>query len=146
MTGKPKTARAALDRLADALVEDILSASDEDILTEFRESDGDPERNATDMRALFEKGLIAANKKRLAAARAGAAASRRPTGAPAPAIDIATARARLRAALDAPNFPHKLTLAARKESELSDADILSMLDDLRELGVLLPEDSGSDSD
>ncbi len=147
MTGKPKTARAALDRLADALVEDILNASDEDILAEFRESGGDPERNASDMRALFEKGLIAANKKRLATAKAGAAASRRPpTGAPTAAIDIAAARARLRAALDAPNFPHKLTLAARKESELSDADILSMLDDLRELGVLPPEDGGSDGD
>jgi hypothetical protein len=48
-------AQAALDRLADALVEDILSASDEDILAEFRESGGDSERNATDMRALFEK-------------------------------------------------------------------------------------------
>jgi hypothetical protein len=145
MTGKLKTARAALDRLTDALVEDILNASDENILAEFRESDGDPERNATDMRALFEKGLIAANKKRLAAAKAGVSASRQlPTRKPAPAIDIAAARARLRAALDAPNFPHKLTLAARKESELSDADILSMLEDLRELGVLPPEDDRSD--
>lgn len=143
MTGEPKTVRAALDRLVDALVEDILSASDEDILAELRETEGDPERHAADMRARFEKSLIAANKSKLAAARAGVAASRRAAGMPAPAIDIAAARARLRAALDMPGVAQRLTLAARKESEMSDADILSMLDDLRELGILPPEDGGN---
>lgn len=144
MTGKPKTERSALDRLADALVEDILSASDKDILAELRETGSDPERHAADMRARFEKSLIAANKRRLAAARAGVAASHLPAGMPVPAIDIGVARARLRAALNVPGVGQKLTLAARKESELSDADILSMLDDLRELGVL-PEDGGNGS-
>ncbi len=142
MTGKPKTERAALDRLADALVEDILNASDGDILAEFLETVGDPERNAADTRARFEKSLIAANKKRLAAARAGVASSRRAGGVLPPAIDVAAARIRLRAALDTPAVAQQLTLAARKESELSDADILSMLEDLRELGVLPPEDAG----
>ena len=142
MTGKPKAAHTALDRLVDALVEDILSASDEDILAELRETEGDPERHAADMRARFEKSLIAANKSKLAAARAGVAASR-PAGTPTPAVDIAAARARLRAVLDLPGVAQKLTLAARKESEMSDADILSMLDDLRELGVLPPEDGGN---
>jgi hypothetical protein len=146
MTGTPKTARAALDRLANALVEDILCASDEDILAEFQEDHGDPERHAAGMCALFERNLIAANKGRLEAARAGVAANRRPTGAAASVADIANARARIRAVLDAPGFPHKLTLAARKESELSDADILGMLDDLRELGVLPPEDNVGGSD
>lgn len=140
MTGNLKTAHSALDRLADALVEDILNTSDEDILAEFQESQGDPERHAADMRALFEKGLIAANKQRLAAAKAGVAANRRTTGAAVPTSDMAKARARLRAVLDTPGLPHTLTLAARKESELSDSDILGMLDDLRELGVLPPED------
>lgn len=140
MTGNPKTARAALDRLADVLVEDILSASDEDILAEFRETHGEPEAHAADMRVLFEKSLIAANKRYLTAAKAGVAASHRPAGARVPTIDIAKARARLRAVLDAPGLPHQLTLAARKESELSDTDILSILDDLQELGVLPPDD------
>lgn len=143
MTGKPKTARTALDRLADVLVEDILSASDEDILAQFGETDGDPERHAADMRARFETSLIAANKKRLAAAKAGVAATRRLADGPAPTVDIAAARARLRAALDTPGLAQKLTLAARKENELSDADILSMIDDLRELGVLPPDDGGN---
>lgn len=140
MTGNSRTARSALDRLADALVEDILNTSDEDILAEFQESQGDPERNAVDMRSRFEKCLIAANKQRLAAAKAGVAANRLTTGGRASIIDMAKARARLRAVLDAPSLPPTLTLAARNESELSDSDILGMLDDLRELGVLPPED------
>lgn len=140
MTVNSKTVRSALDRLTDALVDDILNMSDEDILAEFQESQGDPERHAADMRALFEKGLIAAHKQHLAVARAGVAADRRKAGGPAPAIDMTKARACLRVVLDTPGLPHKLTLAARKESELSDSDILSMLDDLRELGVLPPED------
>lgn len=142
MTGKPKSERAALDRLADALVEDILSATDKDILAELREAGDDPERHAADMRARFEKSLIAANKGRLAAARAGVAASHLPASMPVPAIDIGIARARLRAALDVPGVRQRLTLAARKESELSDADIISMLEDLQELGLLL-EDGGA---
>ena len=62
MTGKSRTGRA-LGRLAEALVDDIMNASDEEILAEFLETDGDLERHAADMRALFEKALIAANKK-----------------------------------------------------------------------------------
>lgn len=142
MIGKPKTALGALDLLVDTLVEDILSAPDEDILAEMRESETDLEAYAADMRALFEKNLIVANKKKLAAARAGVASVQRQAGGASAVIDIAAARARLRAVLDAPGVVGKLTVAARKESELSDADILSMLDDLRELGVLT-DDGGN---
>ena len=53
MTGKSRTGRA-LGRLAEALVDDIMNAF---------ETDGDLEHHAADMRALFEKALIAANKK-----------------------------------------------------------------------------------
>lgn len=145
MSGRPKSERVALDRLADLLVEDILGTTDEDILAEFRETDGDPERHAGDMRARFETSLIAANKKLLATARAGVAASHAPLSEPEQAVDIAAARARLRAALNKSELAQQLTLAARKEGEMSDADVLSMLDDLRELGVLPPDDGGSES-
>ena len=46
MTGKGKKEHAALDRLADVLVDDILSASVEEILAEFRETHGDSDHNA----------------------------------------------------------------------------------------------------
>lgn len=135
--------REGLDRLADDLVDNILSASDEEVLTEFRESQGDPDRHVADMRALFEASVLAAKKRRLAQAKAGAQAQRETRNITARPPDMAAARRRLRAILDDPTAQHGLTLAARKESELSDADILSLLDDLRELGVPLP-DGGSD--
>ena len=117
--------------------------SDEDILAEFGATEGDPEHYAASMRLLFEKCLIAANKKKLTLAKAGVAASREPVGRPTAAINIGAARARLRATLDLPGVEQSITLAARKESELSDADILSILDDLRELGVIPSEDDGN---
>jgi hypothetical protein len=145
MIGKGKKERAALDRLADFLVDGILSASDEDILAEFRELHGDPDHNATEMRVLFEKSVIISNKKRLATAKAGVVENRRSSRlSTAKAIDIRAARARLRRIVNEPNLPLKITLAARKENELSDADIVGILDDLRELGILTSDDSQDD--
>jgi hypothetical protein len=140
MSREGKKERDALDRMADGFVEDILSASDDEILAEFGEVCGDPDRNAVDMRALFEKSFLLSNKRRLAAAKAGVANSHSLPKASAPPVDIQTARARLRAIIDTPGLPQKITLAARKENELSDQDILGMLEDLRELGILPTDD------
>ena len=139
MTGKDKKERAALARLADAFVDDILQASDEEILAEFTESHGAPAKNAADMRALFERTVLATNKRRLKAAQAGVAANRVPTNV-TPPIDIAEARQKLRRILASGTPVAKLTLAARNEDELSDSDVLGMLEDLRELGALPPDD------
>lgn len=143
MTDNPSKERKALMRLADALVEDILSTPDEDILAEFQETGGDPEFNAAEMRDLFERGMLIANKRRLADAKAGAAASRGTTSSSAMTdpVDINVARARLRGLLAKSGT---LTLAARKESELSDNDILGMLEDLRELGIISDIDDVDD--
>jgi len=141
MTGKSKG--DDLDRLTDSLVEDLFEMADADVLAEFREEGGDPDAHASEMRKRFEKTLIAANKGRLAEAKAGVAAERE-SGRPTPVIDIAAARAKLRSILSMPNASQKLTLAARKESELSDDDIRSMMQDLTELGVITEDgDSGT---
>jgi hypothetical protein len=63
MTGKEKSARVALDRLADAFVEDILNMSDEEILAEFQEDHGDPDQHEKELRDLFEKAVAIANKR-----------------------------------------------------------------------------------
>jgi hypothetical protein len=141
MIGKGKKERAALDRLADFLVDDILNVSDEDVLAEFREAHGDLDQNTADMQALLEKSILLSNKKRLAAAKMGAVESRRPSlvSSSSP-IDMQAARVRLRKLIEAPGVPQKITLAARKESELSDADVIGMLEDLRELGIISADD------
>src|SRR5258706_12273656 len=66
-----KKERTPLDRLKQALVDDLLRETDQQILDEFHELHGSPDANAAQMSALFEKTVLIANKPRLAAARAG---------------------------------------------------------------------------
>jgi len=140
MTQNSRAGRDALDRLAAALVQDTIEASDAEILAEFREDGGDPEHYAVSMRDLFERIVLWANKRRLDAARAEVAAGRGGRRTLMAPLNIAEARLRLRAVLGVPGVAQVLTFAARKENELSDADVLGMLEDLRELGVL-PDDA-----
>jgi hypothetical protein len=146
MIGKGKKERAALGRLTEFLVDDILKLSDEDVLDEFKEIYGDPDANAAELRAIFEKSVLLSNKERLAIARMGVVKNARPSAlaGEATAIDMQSARARLRALIDTPGLRSKITLAARKEGELSDDDILGMLEDLRELGILPPDDESGE--
>jgi hypothetical protein len=143
MTDAGKKGRKALARLADVLVDDLLAASDQEVVAEFVETQGDAAKNAEAMRMLFEKSVLKANKNRLHAAQAGLAADRAAPEEPK-IVNMANVRARLKRALA--NCPPevKVTLAARNESELSDADVLGMLQDLEELGIVVPNDE-SDS-
>jgi hypothetical protein len=129
-----KEAQKALQGLRRVMADDIMEASDEEILAQFAEDVGSPEENAARMRVLFEKTVLLANKGRLQAARAGMAASR--VSDAASPMPIGEARARLRKVLDAHAHDKSFTLAARKESELTDADVLDMLEAMRELGLL----------
>lgn len=146
MTGKRQSDRDALDRLADALVEDILDASDQDILAETKEDNGDPTAVVAGVRALFEKAVATTAKARLAAARLAVAADRNRVAAVTP-FDPAKARVRLDriVANDDPETARKLTLAARKGEGLSDDDVRGMLEDMEELGIL-PADDQTDGE
>ncbi|UGX89564.1 hypothetical protein G6321_00002040 (plasmid) [Bradyrhizobium barranii subsp. barranii] len=130
----PDDTKAGLRRLKLAMVDDLLKASDQGVLAQFTEDFGSAEANAKHMREAFEKTILLANKDRLHAARAGVSASRVPS--PAPAIPIAEARARLRQVMAAHADDQTFTLAARKESELTDADVLDMLEAMRDLGLI----------
>jgi hypothetical protein len=137
MTVKSDKAGRPIDRLADEFVEDILNMSEDEVLAEFREDGGDPERHAAEMRSMLENSLLAANKARMNAAKAGVVSSRRAAkGLSAPVVDIADARARLRTVIARADSIPGLTLAARKEDELSDSDVVGMLEELAELGLL----------
>jgi ParB-like chromosome segregation protein Spo0J len=142
MTDTDKKARESLGRLVDVLVEDVLAASDDEILAEFAEMHGDLAKNSAEMRALFEKSVLKANKDRLREAKAGLAASRA-AAPPSKIVSMENVRERLRRTLAScpPNV--KLTLAARNENELSDADVLGMLEDLEELGITMLDDEST---
>ena len=140
MTGDKKKERDALNRLADALVEDILNASDEEVLAEAEEDGIDPGRLAGHLRDVFERAVADAGKQKLAAARQGAGNARR-SRAPVVRIDHADARRRFEAMIaEDPKLTEKLTLAARKGEGQSDRDIDSAIEDLAELGAFDEED------
>ena len=135
MSDKDDKARKALERLDEEFVDDILEASDEEILAEFRKHHGDPAQYAAAMRARFEKTAITANKGRLKAARAALDAASETKLPAAAAIDMAAARRRLRGIFASGAAAGKLTIAARNENELTDEDIATIIADLRELGL-----------
>lgn len=93
------------------------------------------------MRSFVDKAIISANKNRLAAAKAGIAADRKPVRAATVLVDIAEARRRLQSIGKTSNLQNLITMAARNETELSDSDVLSMYEDMLELGILSPDDS-----
>lgn len=136
--------RETLSRLVDELVEDLFATPDQELLSEFADMPGGAAKNAEEMRALFEQSILKTNKERLKAAKAGAAASRA-SRSHANVSDLTDVRQRFRRTLAACPPEVKLTLAARNENELSDADMLGMLQDLEELGIIVPQDRGGKS-
>ena len=145
MTGGQKKERSALDRLADALVDDILNASDEDILAEAAEDGIDPAQLATDMRDLFARTEMETGKAKLAVAKRAAADSQQ-SGSTVIKIDRSETRRRYDAMIARDhNLTEKLTLAARKgkDQDQSESDIDSAIEDLTELGAF--EEEGNDT-
>ena len=144
MTGKQSEEREALLRLADAMAEDAFTASDADIEAEAIEDGEDLRAVPAKMLALFERAESEAGKSRMAEARR-ALETQRSAAPRALRLDPTKARARLQRALEqSPETAKKLTLAARKGEDLSDEDVLGMLEDLEELGIIPPEGDEGD--
>lgn len=139
MTGNPKDAQDALRRLADSLAEDILSASDREVLEGATEIYGDPHKLAAEMLKLFEQTANEQGKAKLAAARVAVSAGRHRQVSHVRRMGAAEARQLFQQIIATdPEAARRLTLAARKGEEPSDEDVQSMLEDFEELGVLPP--------
>lgn len=130
-----------LENLDDALIDDLLATRDSDFLEEVKASGRDPRAAADRVRAIVEQGRTLAAKSKLRAAKAAVAASRATSARIPSLLDAAHARQLLKElSANDPQFRKKMTLAARNEEELSDDDVLGIIGDLRELGVLPDED------
>ncbi len=138
---KRQNHREMLDNLADTLVADILTASDEDILAEAEEDTGSAVAEANRVRDILKTAQTIAAKKRLAAARAAVEQQKcRQQGRKVISLSPAQARNTLAAVLqNHPESTQEFTLAARKGKDLSDSDVQHMLEDLQELGLYDPE-------
>jgi hypothetical protein len=133
MTRKNKSQPAALDRLTDALLEDIFATSDADLLAEAQ-ADGD-DGEAVGRRA-FERASRTVAFNRLTGSK-DPAQSRRLTPANIRALDPKTARSWLdKFVASDPETAGQLNDAADRGNELSDDDVYGILEVLQERGVL----------
>lgn len=127
--------------LSDALVDRILELSDHEILAEAKEDGEDARLIAESVRALFEKAVAANAKSRLSEAKAAVQMDRRRNQSTS-TMSVAEARERLQHLIA--NNPKALSMAARKaEGELSESEIIGLIEDLEDLGGAPPQ-SGND--
>jgi hypothetical protein len=125
--------RAPLDRLTDALVEDILATPDADLLNEAQ---ADDDNGATVARRAFERASRTIALRRLAANRRSAR-GRRAAGANIRALDPKTARGWLEEYIAShPDAARKVSGALAARDRLSDEDVYGMLEALQRRGVL----------
>lgn len=121
------------DSLLNMLVDDILDASDEDILEELR-AEGlnlcDVAKNAS---GLVQNVVYEHNQNALEEARAAMLFNKQSTQPSLRVSDMKMKRAILKT-LNAND--NGVTLAARKEADLSDRDVDSLLHNMLELGII----------
>lgn len=132
MSGRPTKDEEALRRLEDALIEDIGTASDGEILAEAKEDGIDPAATAQHTLSLLRAAEARVGKAKLAAAKAGVAAARKLSLVHGGA-DLDRGKVRLAPANDT---VRELTLAARNGGKQSDRDLETLAEDLAELEAL----------
>lgn len=136
MTGNKNEYEAMLIRLADALVDDMMELTDEEIMAEAAEEYGDPLRAADEAQGIIDRAFVLAGKERLRSANAGVRFKK------APKLKVMSFAKQDKVAIirkvivEARRGKMCLTLAARKEEELADANLDAKLEGLVELGVI----------
>ncbi|MDP1644421.1 MAG: hypothetical protein Q8L71_02815 [Thiobacillus sp.] len=142
MTGKKRNPSEELERLADALVEDILNATNQEILDEAQVDYGNAKVGADEIRALFQLARTKVAKGRLETARNGLAADRAKGMGKVLPFDIAKSRQIVsKFAANDSELQGRLTMAARMGEELSDQDIQGIIEDMIKLGILTEDGS-----
>lgn len=139
-TPRKPTAREELERIEDALVETLLSASEGDLREELTAAGSDPDACIAEIEATIASAREESSQRRLEGARAALAAWRAKSGR----IDEAEregARARLeRLRATDRELDAKMMMAARKGEGLSERDLEGLLEDMAELERLERED------
>lgn len=122
MTTKPTN---PIDNFVDALVDELIAMPDDELL-----EGADPAAVRDHGLQMLRAAALEAGRRRLAAARAGAAlAQESRTGAARPEVSPDEARRYLAKVSNDPKF----TLAARNLSELSDEEVLRLYEQARSL-------------
>ncbi|MGH7121484.1 MAG: hypothetical protein ACREFP_21255 [Acetobacteraceae bacterium] len=135
-TSKKPTPREELERIEDALVESILSASGDELREELAAAGLDPAFCIAEVDAIIASAKAEWARKRLSQARAELAAWRK-GGAKGNVAALDAAREKFDRLLSGDqDLKQRLMLAARKGEGLSDSDMEALLEDLAALQEL----------
>jgi hypothetical protein len=127
-----------LENLTDELLNDLLEATDEEIVAEAVEDGVDVKQAAASVRSLIEQNRYTIAQEKIRTQKTGFSSKK------GRVIDIAEARKEISKALENnPTHADSFTLAARSGENLPDEDVLGCYEDLVELGLIL-EDQNSD--
>ena len=125
-------------RLIDALVEDILETSDDEILREAAEDYDDPDEVVARMKLLFDQAVEEVGKSRLGAAQARVRDRRRSASSIPDFLKLSVEEKRVLVGqmfevASALGYP--VTGAARNEGNLQESDLDAMLEAFDQLGL-----------
>ena len=136
MSKKQNEASEKLERLCNALADDIDAMSDKELLSELEEAGEDMDDVTNRMKALIADAITDAGRRKLAAARAGYAAHQAVHRSSIRQWPIERKRSLIQNfAQNDDELKEKLTLAAR-EGKNMEADMDSFIEDLIDLGII----------
>lgn len=130
-----------LNRLLDELADDLMNLSDAELLSELAEDGIDVDAEARAAREAIAGGEVRAGKLRLAAARIAVDRDRKARVVRVPLHIDRRGEVLARFANDDAKLKSRLTMAARKGEGLTEKEVDSILEDLRELGAI--DDEGN---
>ena len=141
-TSRKPTASEELDHIEDALVEDLLDATGQELRDEIAAAETDPDACIAEIEKAITSARAECARRNLDNARAGLDVWRTKSRS---AVDIERERAKARlerlrssdSALDS-----KMTMAARKGEGLSERDLEGLIEDMAELERLEREEGG----
>lgn len=138
MTEKLKDPRYQLRKLSDLFINDLLATPDSDILAEATQ-DVSLKNAGERAKATYQRALLMTGQNKLKEARHAIDLARDNAKAGLDMNDMDIGRARKileKLAANDPTFDIKVTLAARNLREITDAEVLSIIMDLKRLGAL----------
>jgi hypothetical protein len=138
MTGR-KDANQKMVNLAEAMIEDLMQLSDDELLRELREDGEDVAGLSDDVAAIITAAAASHGKNLMARARANLDAARTSRGGGAVGNVLSLDEKRrvvARFAANDASLKDKLTMAARSGHALTESDLNSLLEDLYDLGAI----------
>lgn len=143
MSRNDRKAQEKLDRLTDALVEDVLALSDAEVLAEAAEDHEEVNTVVAHVRSIISGAITKAGKVKMQAAqRVYEDAAARDVRGNVLELPLVEKRALLeRIAMRDSTVEQQVTLAARKGSKMTENDIDAILEALRDLGAI--DDEGT---